>query len=960
MNAWSADERGIVSGYDVFLSFGGHDRAAVRRLAQALTAGGLRVFTDERIGIGNGITRTIEDALASSATFLAYYSAGYPSRWACQFELTAAFLAGQREGDPTRRLIVVNPEATTEHLYPVELADAKFLLGPPLRDRASTADFVAAVRARVEAVTATFGDVRVNARPRWWAEGPGGSAGFVGRYAEQWELHTALHEGDHPLIRESSSGPTVAVIGLPGSGKSSLVATYAWHFGAAFPGGVFWTSLAGATAADTSGRYGDELRRVARLLRLDLDVERAGRPELIAAVSDRIVTTGRPALWIVDDVPSDLDPAAAAQLILPAGPDLRTVLIGRRDSYRGLTRSVVEVGRMSLDDSRLLLRQYRPPEPGIPETEALDALALRLDGHAFTLRLAGQHLRDRQGLLSYAGYLHRITVEPTTVDSATELLRDLIGELDLGQRLVLQIASVCGRAPIPAQLIARVVAAVRPREPDPGDALVRLRDRLLATRVGDRWQFHSIVLDAARRHLAPILPRSDLARLTADRLVTLARAADARTVADLMPHAAALTHHICPEAPVGEILRLLLAAYYRNRGEPGQAARYADEVVERHPDGVAARLLAAECHCAAGDFEAAIGHARRIRHLAPADDPTVLTADRLLAQALDGLGRFPEAEPYWDRVHMVHPDVAGDPDRTPAGRLAYIRSRRLRGDVATALRHTLALISALESGPDVAADDLQAARIELAQIQVSTNAQAAARRTADAVLRHYHDQGLRGHTQALAAEALLAQAWLTLHLLELGPDPANWREAARSLSDVRQRLRRTYGPLNTQTLTADVEYGYALLCLGLPTRAGHHLTATLARLHQRFDRGHPLTLRTTLLLGRSYAQRHEHDRARDLHEDAYRGLLAGLGPRHPETLHAQYGLGVALVLTGQRRRGGRLLRAVRRMAPSTVGRSADLYAQSVIAVALLALPGWLWRLVDRLSGPTVESGSAGL
>src|SRR5688500_1282994 len=172
MKTSSAYERGIVSVYDVFLSFGGHDRAAARRLAHALAAGGLRVFTDERIGVGNGITRTIEDALASSATFLAYYSAGYPSRWACQSELTAAFLAGQREGDPTRRLIVVNPEPTTAHLYPVELADAKFVLAPPVRDRASTADFVAAVRARVEAVTATFGDVRRNARPRWWADGP--------------------------------------------------------------------------------------------------------------------------------------------------------------------------------------------------------------------------------------------------------------------------------------------------------------------------------------------------------------------------------------------------------------------------------------------------------------------------------------------------------------------------------------------------------------------------------------------------------------------------------------------------------------------------------------------------------------------------------------------------------------------------------------------------------------------
>jgi hypothetical protein len=74
-----------------------------------------------------------------------------------------------------------------------------------------------------------------------------------------------------------------------------------------------------------------------------------------------------------------------------------------------------------------------------------------------------------------------------------------------------------------------------------------------------------------------------------------------------------------------------------------------------------------------------------------------------------------------------------------------------------------------------------------------------------------------------------------------------------------------------------------------------------------------------------------------------------LGPKHPDTLHAQYGLGVALVLTGKHRRGAQMLATVRRIAPSSVGRKTDLYAQSVAATALLALPGGVWRLVDRLT-----------
>jgi tetratricopeptide (TPR) repeat protein len=155
--------------------------------------------------------------------------------------------------------------------------------------------------------------------------------------------------------------------------------------------------------------------------------------------------------------------------------------------------------------------------------------------------------------------------------------------------------------------------------------------------------------------------------------------------------------------------------------------------------------------------------------------------------------------------------------------------------------------------------------------------------------------------------------------------------------------------MNALTLSTDVEYGYALLCLGCPHDALPHLTATIARLERRFDPDHPLTLRTRLLLGRCHAQLGEHQQARDLHEKAYTRLFSTLGPNHPDTLYAQYGFGVALVLTGDRHRGREMLTAVRRAAPSSVGRTNDLYAQSVAATVLLVLPGGVWRLVDRLT-----------
>ncbi|GAA0713791.1 toll/interleukin-1 receptor domain-containing protein [Dactylosporangium roseum] len=113
--------------YDVFPSLAGPDRDAVRRLYAALTSVGLTVFIDEReIREYHGITAEIEQAPHHSKALVAYYSRHFTSRTACQYELTAAFLAGQRDGDPTKRVLVFNPHEETDHLLPAELAEDKF------------------------------------------------------------------------------------------------------------------------------------------------------------------------------------------------------------------------------------------------------------------------------------------------------------------------------------------------------------------------------------------------------------------------------------------------------------------------------------------------------------------------------------------------------------------------------------------------------------------------------------------------------------------------------------------------------------------------------------------------------------------------------------------------------------------------------------------------------------------
>ena len=113
--------------YDVFLSHAWADGDRPAQLAVVLKQAGVRVWFDaEEISDSESITNRVVEGIGRSKTLVAWYSKTYPLRRACQWELTAAFLAAQREGDPRRRVLVVNPEESSEHIHPVELRDAKF------------------------------------------------------------------------------------------------------------------------------------------------------------------------------------------------------------------------------------------------------------------------------------------------------------------------------------------------------------------------------------------------------------------------------------------------------------------------------------------------------------------------------------------------------------------------------------------------------------------------------------------------------------------------------------------------------------------------------------------------------------------------------------------------------------------------------------------------------------------
>jgi hypothetical protein len=187
------------------------------------------------------ISRAIVCGLARSRALLAFYSAEYPARRACQWELTAAFLAAQQaKVDPRQRVLVVNPEPGVDHVQPVELRDALYAHAASLEDTASHRTLAEKVTKHVHGLKGLLGDFGVPADPLWCGRERVGAARFVGRVRDMWAVHSALAAGKIGLITGARGDPALQVMGMGGIGKSLLAHKYALRFGGAYPGGVFW------------------------------------------------------------------------------------------------------------------------------------------------------------------------------------------------------------------------------------------------------------------------------------------------------------------------------------------------------------------------------------------------------------------------------------------------------------------------------------------------------------------------------------------------------------------------------------------------------------------------------------------------------------------------------------------------------------------------------------------------
>ena len=467
-----------MAAFDVFLSYAHADRDRVLEVRDALVAKGLAVWLDDtQIETFESISAAIEQGLACSKVLVAFHSASYPSRRACQWELTAAFIAAQRSGgDPRERVLVVNPEDGVGHIEPVQLRDALFASAPAPGDRARLGELADRVVARVAEIDVAFGALGVAGRPAWVGRHAVGAARFVGRVRDMWQIHSALTVASVGLIAGAHTGdPALKVTGMGGIGKSLLAQEYALRFAASYPGGVFWLRAHGhddrgdslTPAARDVDRY-TQLRDFARALQISVDGVAAD--ELQGRLAAELDRRGETFLWLVDDLPPGLDSQALEAWFAP-GCHGRTLITTRSRAY-GAVGAQVHLGVLSLDEAYELLLKHRVPD-GRAEEIAARSLVGDLGCHALAVDVAGAGLAAERGARSFAEYRAELKDPASDVLEVAATLADelpdgheasIVGTLTRSIRQLsepaldfLRLASRVAADPIPVALVIGVL-----------------------------------------------------------------------------------------------------------------------------------------------------------------------------------------------------------------------------------------------------------------------------------------------------------------------------------------------------------------------------------------------------------------------------------------------------------------------------------------------------------------------
>ncbi|MFK0021646.1 tetratricopeptide repeat protein [Streptomyces sp. NPDC090798] len=707
---------------EVFFSYPRADRDAVLPLVEALRGAGVSVFLDESgIDEFDGITQKIRGALAGARLFVAYYSGAYPKRPACQWELLTAFRAAGALGRASERVLVINPEPGPDHIQPVQLRDARYCVAT---GSGSVARLVERVVERVTTSPGCLGDAIEARRPVWRPLEHLGSERFIGRVNEFWQLHHALHAFEYPATQDEAAAGQAVVIGLGGVGKTLLVEQYARRFASFYPGGIYWFTAAASHTPDAPNT--ESLHKEVRAQHyqqiasaLALDNAQSEPAQTREAARRHIEQTGKPCLWIVDDLPGQLPLDLVRELAAPH-PLGHTVMSTR---WRGYQIPTVDVDVLHQDEAYHLLTTGRVPA-GPAEEAAARTLAQRLGFHALAIDLARGCLAD-QPSLTYTELLGQLA-DTQHGDTFQQLVDDLfmqvptdhtndiaatftrsLQHLDDKALTLLRIAATLAPAPLPEQLLTAVSASLY-QEPEQAVrganrvALSAAQRRSLIRQTGTEppsWFVHALVSRTLtlQPDTADLRPALRTAAVTGTaHLMRPVYTPGRLDLAGIAPHARLLVEDL----DTVHSLALLdaVARYDFESGQPVSAAHSYQRLTEAwatnsgpdHPDTLTSRDNLASAYYAAGDLGRAIplfeqNLADRARILGD-DHPGTLASRNNLANTYHAAGDLGRAISLFEQNLISAGRVLGDDDRrTLASRNSLAGAYQEAGDLGRAI-----------------------------------------------------------------------------------------------------------------------------------------------------------------------------------------------------------------------------------------------------------------------------------
>jgi Flp pilus assembly protein TadD len=689
--------------YDVFLSHAWADGERPQHIADALTKAGLRVWFDAvEINDFASITRTVAAGLAKSKALVAYYSHTYPLRRACQWELTAAYLAGQAEGDPRQRVMVINPEKGIDHIHPVELRDAKFRNAP--NADSGMAQLVDGIVKHLAPVRGPLADIHPLSAPNWYGMTPVGSTRFVGRLKEMWSIHSLLHAGDVAQVTgvAAATGGIGHVRGLAGVGKSLLAEEYALRFGAAYPGGIFWLRAYGNDdtkealgAAEREALRTDQIAQIAERLGIRIDGLKAA--EIEGELGRKLASAGKPCLWVVDDVPNGMNGEDLRRWLAPHAL-ARTLITTRSREYGSLAREI-DLSVLTPDEAFQLLTSRKKPKDNDEEEQAR-GLARDLGYHALALDVTASALQSYGSDRPYHAFRDELK---NPDDDALELAAELANALPNGHEAsiaktilrsirtlgpegqdLLRLATALAVAPISGPLVTEVFEeadglAHSEAEQRQRKAFHQVTKASLAETAGDNQEarsVHTLVSRAMRLHerSAPERTRTfgtTAVKVLTERIERIRHIGEYSKIAMDVPHARQLVANDL-QTDEQALLALWVARRYYERADYGSARRLQEQVVaglrrvrgKKHADTLTAMGNLAETLKAQGDLAGARKLMEQVlaasRRLLGEEHADTLTAMDNLARTLNAQGDLAGASKLQKQVLAASRRVLGE------------------------------------------------------------------------------------------------------------------------------------------------------------------------------------------------------------------------------------------------------------------------------------------------------------